>query len=463
MTVSALVEAIRSKQRSSEDITRAYLERIEAVNPKLNAVVHVAADSALRRARQADAALARGERWGVLHGVPVTIKDSFDVAGMPATAGTQGRAAHVPPGDATAVARLRAAGAVVLGKTNLPELSLAFETDNLVFGRTSNPYDPARTAGGSSGGEAAIVAAGGSPLGLGTDAAGSLRVPAHWCGVATIKPTHGRVPTTGIFPPALGPTAALWHVGPIARTVPDLALALAVLSGPDWRDPAAVDVPLGDPAGVAIGGLRVAVHADNGIMRPTPETVAAVTSAARRLADRGVLVTEERPAGIEQTFELAARVFALDGGAGVGQLLHQAGTTKVHPLLSRLGECLQPFVSSTGGDAAAVLAQWGLFKSTMLAFLERYDAILCPVNARPAVAHGTTLDDDVLPGFSYTQTYNLTGWPAVVVRAGTSPDGLPIGVQVIARPWRDDVALALARTLEETLGPWPAPAVSERA
>jgi amidase len=203
-SASELASAIRSRELSSKAIVEAHLEQIAKVNPKLNAIVQLTADSARKEADQADAALARGEIMGPLHGVPITIKDTLETNGVICTGGTKGRANFVPKADATAVARLRAAGGIILGKTNVPELAGAIETDNLVYGRTNNPYDLARTPGGSSGGESAIVAACGSPLGLGTDAGGSIRIPAHFCGLAAIKPTSGRVPRTGQFPLPIG-------------------------------------------------------------------------------------------------------------------------------------------------------------------------------------------------------------------------------------------------------------------
>jgi amidase len=210
-SATPLARAIQARQGSALEVVEAHLQRIADVNPRLNAVVQLPAEAARAQAHAADAALARGEIHGPLHGVPVTIKDAFDTAGIISTAGTLGRAGFIPRQDATAVARLRAAGAIVLGKTNLPELSMACESHNLIYGRTNNPYDLARTPGGSSGGEAAIIAACGSPLGLGTDAGGSLRVPSHFCDIATIKPTRGRVPM-------IGAGGALWHAGPDRET-----------------------------------------------------------------------------------------------------------------------------------------------------------------------------------------------------------------------------------------------------
>jgi amidase len=359
----------------------------------------------------------------------------------------------VPEQDATAVARLRAAGAIVLGKTNVPELSLAFESDNLVYGRTNNPYDLTRTPGGSSGGEAAIIAAGGSPLGLGTDAAGSIRLPAHFCGIAGLKPTHGRVPRSGAFPPPVGLLADLWQVGPLARRVEDLIASLPILVGPDGHDPSVAPVPLHDPASVRMTDLRLAFHTDNGVVAATSEVAAAVRAAAQVLTQAGAAVDEARPTGIERGFELATRLFAADGGAGVGTLLQMAGTSQPSPLLVQLGQVLQaPPLGAA--EFAGLLVEWDIFRAMMLGFMGGYDAIVCPVNAFTALPHGTTWDMDRLPGFSYTMAYNLTGWPVVVVRAGTSAEGLPIGVQIVARPWHEDVALALAQRIEAATGGW---------
>jgi amidase len=457
-SATELARAIRRKEVSSEEVVGAYLKRIEEVNPQLNAVVHLTAESAKREAREADEALARGESKGVLHGVPVTIKDAFETAGVVSCGGTKGRAGFVPEADAEGVARLRAAGAVVLGKTNVPEASLAFESDNLVYGRTRNPYDLTRTPGGSSGGEGAAVASGMSPLGLGSDAGGSIRLPAHFCGVAGIKPTTGRTPRTGHFPPFGGITDALCQIGPLARRVEDLALALPLLCGADWRDPSVVPAPLGDPSEVGLKNLRVAFHTDNGIIAPTPDIAEVVRTAAGALADAGAEVEEVRPPVIEQAYEILLGLFGSDGGASLQMLLMMCGTTERHALMERLLEIMRSRPLSTA-EVAGVVFQWDMYRSAMLGFMEHYDLILCPPCARVAMPHGTSYDEESLPAFSYTMTYNLTGWPGAVVRGGTSPEGLPIGVQAVARPFREDVALAAAAHLETALGGWRRPAI----
>jgi amidase len=456
-SAAALARAIRNKEVSSEEVVNAHLQRIEAVNPRLNAVVQIVAAEALGQARAADAALASGTVRGPLHGVPMTIKDCLDTAGVISTGGTTGRATFVPDHDATVVARLRAAGAILLGKTNTPELTLAYETDNLIYGRTNNPHDLSRTSGGSSGG-AAIVAAGGSPFDIGSDTGGSLRVPSHFCGTATIRPTSGRVPRTGHILPPAGVMDALTQIGPTARYVEDLALTLPIIAGVDWRDPAIVPMPFWDPEQVDLKTLRVAMHTDNGIVSPTSESVETLRAAAAALAHAGMTVTEARPAGIEQTFDLFMGLFAADGGAGIQMLLQMYGTTEVSPAIQGVLELVSANPLSTA-QFGGLIVQLDLFRSTMLSFMQAYDVILCPACAHPAPPHGSSYRAEELRGYSYTQTYNLTGWPAAVVCGGTSREGLPIGIQIVARPWREDVALAVAQYLENALGGWKAPSL----
>jgi amidase len=289
-SATAMAAAIRKREISAYELVRACLTRIEQVNPRLNAVVQVSAKRALQEARRADQALAQGDGIGPLHGVPFTLKDAIETEGVICTGGTEGRAHFVPNRDAAVVRRLREAGAILLGKTNCPELGWAWEADNFIYGRTNNPYDLNLSSGGSSGGESAIIAAGGSPFGLGSDAGGSVRFPAHCTGIASIKPTSGRVPRTGHFPGPGGLLDVLWQIGPLARYVEDLALVLPVISGVDMQDAAIVPMSLGDPRAVDLRRLRVAFHTDNGIVTPSAEIGTAVKSAAVALAKAGIAV-----------------------------------------------------------------------------------------------------------------------------------------------------------------------------
>jgi amidase len=453
---SGMARAIREKKISSAELLQAHVERIETVNSKLNAIVQLPAERVMEEARAADAALARGEIKGPLHGVPVTFKDAIETAGIISTGGTLGRRSFIPQQDAVVVKRLRDAGAIVLGKTNCPEFGWAWESDNLIYGRTNNPYDLSLSPGGSSGGESALIAAGGSPLGFGSDAGGSVRFPANCCGLASIKPTSGRIPRTGHFPGPGGTLDALWQIGPLARKVENLELALKIVAGVDGHDPAIVPAPLGNTATVDLKKLCVAFHADNGIASPEPEIADAVRKAASALSEAGVKVEEALPPGISETFETYRGLFCADGGAGLKALTELAGTQEIHPLLQQALEIQQQHGISMA-DYGALVARWGAFRSTMLGFMERYDGILSPVCSFAGMVHGSTYKR--LPSFSYTMTYNLTGWPAAVVRAANSSEGLPIGIQIAARPWHEHVALAIARQLEEAFGGWQAPAI----
>ncbi len=449
------VAAIKEKSVSAVEVVQAHLDRIAEVNPTLNAVVQIRSEGALADARAADASLARGDSPGPLHGVPMTIKDSIDTADLITAAGTQGRASFVPERDATVVARLRQAGAILLSKTNTPELTLSAETDNLVYGRTNNPYDLARSPGGSSAGPAAIVAACGSAFDLGSDTGGSIRQPAHFCGIAGLKPTFGRVPSTGhIVSYDLGALSPLTQIGPLARHVEDIKLILGVIAGVDWRDPSVVPMPLDDPGAVVLGDLRGAFFTDNGIVSPTPETVQTVVDGVKALAEEGVKLEEDCPAEAASSTEVWRELLVADGGAWIQRILDAAGTTEVHPLVRDRFLGGEPV---SGSEYSSLLTRVDRFRSAMVGFMADYDFILCPANAFPAAPHGEIFAKG--DGYTYTRILNLTGWPAIVVRCGTSPEGLPIGLQVAVRPWREDVAMAVAAILEQAFGGWQSPPV----
>jgi len=456
-SATALAKAIRKKEVSSLEVINAHLDHIESVNSKLNAVVLVLHDSARSAARDADAAVARGDLLGPFHGVPMTVKDAWELEGVISTGGTLGRAAFIAQKDATVIARMRAAGAIPIGMTNVPEFSLAFESDNLVHGRTHNPFDLTRTPGGSGGGGAAAIAAGMSPMEVGADLGGSIRVPCHFSGISGIRPTTGRVPLTGYFPPTFGWVGYITAAGPMARTIDDLAAMLPVLAGPDWVDSCVHEVPLLDPWNIPVKSLRVVFHTTNGIMPARADVAAVVASAAKALESAGASVEEAIPPGIEQCMDIFRGFLTADGGEGLRTLLSMVGTTRTHPLMDAM-------LTMSGEPKSAVFFeelwdQLSIYRSTMLSFLKNYDVILCPVNALPAVEHGSSFNPDIFPGFSYTIAHNLTGWPGAVVRCGASKEGLPVGVQIVARPWREDVALAVAKHLEIAFGGYQRPSL----
>lgn len=455
VTAQQLATLIRQKDASSLEVVNACLARIAQVNPKLNAVVALVAEDARTHAKAADQKLARGEALGPLHGVPMTIKDSLDTAGVVTAAGTRGRKNFIPKEDATVVKRLKAAGAILLGKTNTPELTWAFETNNPVYGVTNNPWEVKLSPGGSSGGATAIVAAEGVPFDIGSDTGGSIRVPSHFCGVAGIKPTSGRVPRTGHVISAEGHLQSFTQLGPIARSVDDLSLILPILSGPDGHDASIVPMPLGDPSRVAIKGLRIAMHTDNGAGAPHAEVARVVTAAAKALESGGAYVESKRPAALDDVLHMDDDLYRADGAASLRRLLAQSGTTEPGPdVIAALDR--KPM---TSGDMSAALERWDAWRGRMLEFLADFDAIVCPPCAFAELPHGASTPAEANASFSYTFAYNMTGWPAAVVRAGTSSKGRPIGVQIVGRPWREDVVLALARQIEQSLGGFQMPPI----
>lgn len=447
-----LAEALRTRQVSSIEVVDACLARIKKVNPAINAVVHLT-DDARERARQADRELSDGVVRGPLHGVPFTIKDSLDTAGVVTTAGTVGWRDRVPPRDATVVARLKAAGGILLGKTNTPEFTWSDETDNDVYGRTSNPYDLSRTPGGSSGGPAAIVAAGGSPFDIGSDTGDSIRQPAHVCGIAGLKPTSGRVPRTGHWPGYQGLFESFTQLGPMARRVEDLELLLPILAGPDGEDPHVAPVPLLASSAVSVGDLRVVAFTDNGIRTPTPETVAAVEAAARALALAGARVERQVPPGLDEAWEAWDGLIKADGFAWLRRLIEAAGTPGWGSYATR--DWISPGEPRPGDELTDLIERADAIRARLLRWVQDVDLIICPAMPQPAIRHGDSSASWF--GDTYSDVHNLTGWPAVVVRGGTSPEDLPIGVQLIAPPWREDLALAGARVVEAASGGWQAP------
>jgi len=454
---AAQARLIRDAEISSAELIDAHLDRIHAINPELNAAVEILEDTARQAARASDERMHRGAPLGPLDGVPFSIKDSIEVAGTVCTAGTLGlRNAPPSTSDATLVARLRAAGAIPIAGTNLPDLLFAFESDNLIHGRTNNPYDLTRTSGGSSGGEAALIAACGSPFGLGSDAAGSVRLPAHYCGIAAIKPTSGRLSRTGHVPPPAGWLEMLWQIGPMARRVEDLRILLPLLLGSDGQDHTVVEMPQWDRSPTCRSDhqapLRIAFFTNNGIAPVTPETATAVHQAANALANAGAIVEERIPPGVDQSYDLEMQLIGPDGGDALRHYLRDIGSHRTQPLLEGWLQKLEPYRTSLNGFAEC-WSRLDQFRAGLFRFIQNFDGILSPVSASPALAHGTSIEDSNFRGFSYTMTHNLTGWPAAVVRFGESSTGLPIGVQIAAHPWREDIALAIAAHLETAVAP----------
>jgi amidase len=428
LSASQLLDRLRRRELSAVEVVDAHLARIAAVNPALNAVVQLTADAARADAQQADAAAARGEWRGPLHGLPFTVKDWIETQGVICAAGYEARRHYTPVADATVVARMRAAGAILLGKTNVT-------VENPVYGRTNNPYNLAYSPAGSSSGEAAIIAAGGSPLGLGSDSGGSIREPAAKCGIAGLKPTTGRVPLTGHFPRINAMNDPRTVIGPLARRVEDLALVLPVIQGMDWRDASVVPMPLADWRGVDLRGLRGVFYTHHQDAAPPAEVVDATRAAARALAAAGVAMEERLPPMVDLSYKITRDYWSRPEPESWDEW--DAGEE----------------TSLTSLEVEQHLFLWEQFRRALIAFMAEVDVILTPAAEMPARPHGAS-DSGRIP---YTLTYSLTGYPAAVVRAGTAADGMPIGVQVVARPWRDDVALAGAYAVQQALGGWQPP------
>ena len=454
-----IASSIREGEVTSLEVVTAYLDRIDEVNPKVNAVVQVARDRSLKEAVSADKTVKDGGPVGVLHGVPFTVKDNIETKGIVCACGTEGLRNNIPQSDATVVSRIRAAGGILIGKTNIPEMGMGYETDNLVYGRTNNPYDLSRTSGGSSGGEASILASGGSAIGVCTDGGGSARWPAHCCGLVGFKPTTGRTPKTGHVPAPGGILNSLWQISLIGRYVEDINLFLPVICGPDHTDSTTVAVSLELDRVVPISEMRIAYFMDNGIVSPRGDISDVIQKCVDELAICGANVVLDRPPVIDQSHEIFWQLMSSDGGLGARDLLKDWGTQNMHYFTSCSLESQSGKAIDTK-NMGVLTNRWDVYRDNMNKFVQQYDAIVCPISTQPANIHGDTYANQEYPGFaemfSYLMAYNLLGWPCGTVRAGSSQEGLPVGVQVVGKPWQEDVVLTILSHLESS-GGWEKP------
>ncbi len=499
LTATELAGMIASGEISSREAVDAHIRRIEAVNPALNAVVVPLFEQARERAAAADAARAAGKSWGRLHGVPITVKESWDLVGTPTTLGLPSRVIHRPEKNAPLVQRLLDAGAVILGKTNLPQMAMANECENPLYGRTVNPFDPERAPGGSSGGEGAIIGANGSPLGLGSDIGGSVRLPANACGISSLKPTSTRLTMLGhaeVFP---GMEAIICQPGPLARSVADLELAMEIFCapGPDQTDSTVPPVPWNSSKTIDVKGLRVAVFDDNGVFTPSPGIRRGVREAAEKLRAAGVTVERWSPPDVAEAFAVYVGILYAEGWDSPKRIVGKDKRWAVLNQFFQLGmipdflmPILIPLLELFGQKSAGRVARasrrldaagyWAItdrrtrYRDRFLNALDagKYDAILCPVDGLPPLKHGASFY--LTQAISYTILFNLLGMPAGVVpmtriAAGEESDrtpssdlavkeairveqgstGMPAGVQIAARHWREDIVLALMKVLEK--------------
>jgi Asp-tRNA(Asn)/Glu-tRNA(Gln) amidotransferase A subunit family amidase len=452
----AVAQLVLLEQRkiSPLELANEHIRQIERLNPALNAIIDFDADEVRNQARKAGA--------GALGGLPLTIKSSIAIKGHRCEIGSVLKRGHVAERDAEAVTRLRDDGAVFLGTTNCPELLMAYETDNLLHGRTSNPWDLSRSAGGSSGGEAAAIAAGLSAGGLGSDSGGSVREPAHFCGICSLKPTPGRVPGRGHNPPNIGPFSTLGAIGPLGRTVADVSLLFKLLAGQDALDPASAPVALrpismDDAKSIPIGWFE-----DDGLVPVTAETREAVREAARELERQGFHLRPFRPAWLEAARELWWKFFVQCGAMFYAPII-RGREEELSPIFRNFLDIARSEPPLTAESLLQAWAECDLVRGRLLAEMREVPILLTPACAVPAFRHGERewMIDGTTVGYldamRYTQWFNVLAAPAAVVPVGRSPEGMPIGVQVAGRPFEDEKVLAVATAIEHGFGYRPPP------
>jgi Asp-tRNA(Asn)/Glu-tRNA(Gln) amidotransferase A subunit family amidase len=463
-TIAEITVSIHSKKISPVEIVDAHLRRIESLQPKLNAFVHLDAGAARAQARAAEAAVTQNQLLGPLHGVPLTVKCCIDVAGWPCPAGSLLRKDYIPRADAPLVSRLKAAGAIFLGNTNTPEFLMAYETNNLLNGKTSNPWNLAYSSGGSSGGEAAAIAAGCSMGGVGSDGGGSIRVPAHFCGICGLKPTPGRISSTGHFPSGAGAFGWIGVVGPMARTVADVRALFEVMAGPDPGDAHSAPVPFRSYSEKDLRATPIGLLQSPALGNATTETRAVVDRAAKLLGNAGFSIEPLELAGLDRALELWWFFF----GPVIAHLLN----TNLSEHESQLSPMLREYLSNATSREPLSLdpfiqacAERDLLREKILRQMNAVPILLSPVSSAAAFRHG---EGNYNSGTGYRDTMrfsqwlNLTGLPGASVPISLSGEGLPIGVQIIGRPFEDELVLAIAEALEHSRGPWqPPPLQSE--
>lgn len=452
-SAAELLRLLNQSRISPLELADEYIAQIERLNPKLNALVDFDAERIRRQVREAERST---EARGPLFGLPLTLKGSISTAGCRCEIGSLINRGHVPTEDAVVVQRLRAAGATLLGITNTPEFLMAYETDNLLHGRTRNPWNLEYSPGGSSGGESAAIAAGLSAGGLGSDSGGSVRVPAHFTGICSLKPTPGRIPGAGHLPPCVGPFSILGAIGPMARTMEDVSVLFEVLSGQDVSDPASPPVGLRGPSLEDLKRLPIGYFEDDGLTPVTPETRQTVQDAVGVLRQQGFDVRPFRPKALEQARKLWWTFFVQCGA------MFFAPSIRGHE--EKLSPIFREYLGFSQGlplTSEQLLTAWAeadVIRGKLLEQMREFPVLLCPVCAIPAFRHGErswTVEGqrvEYLDAMRYSQWFNLLAAPAAVVPVGQSSEGLPIGVQVVARPFEDEVAMGVAAAIDREFG-----------
>lgn len=463
LSLVELARRIGNKEITPQEVLAHHLQRIEKLQPQLNAFAHVDQEGARRQSHAAGEAVLRGDLIGPLHGVPITVKSCLDVTGWPCSAGSLLRKDHRPRSDAALVRRLRAAGAVLVGNTTTPEFLMAYETSNRITGKTSNPWNTDFSSGGSSGGEAAAVASGCSAGGVGSDGGGSIRVPAHFCGICGLKPTPGRISSSGHYPAGNSAFGWLGVVGPLARTVGDVKVLFEVLRGPDPGDALTSPVQLVETVAKPGEKLPIGILEGDGLGRVAPETQIAVRQAAQFLAYQGFELQPFRLNNLERVLELWWSFF----GTVVAEL-YQGEVRGREDLLSPVFRDYLAAAWPPGSQPMSMLQFVGMCtardreRQSILEAMREVPILLSPVSFAPTFRHG---EGSYRSGAGYRDTMrhsqwlNLVGFPGVSVPMNLSSDGLPIGVQIIGRPYEDELVLAIAEQLEAARGPWQAPPI----
>jgi len=454
-----LLVLLRTNKISALELADEYIRQIERLNPAINALVDFDAERLREQARASDHS---ASPKGPLAGLPVSVKSSIAAAGYLCEIGSLVNRGHIPTKDATVVARLRQAGAIMLGTTNCPEYLMAYVTENLLHGRTNNPWNLDYTPGGSSGGESAAIATGMSAGGLGSDSGGSVRVPAHFTGICSLKPTPGRIPGEGHMPPCVGPFSFLGAIGPMARTIDDVALMFNALSGQDLVDPVSPPVALRSPSLAEIKRLPIGYFEDDGLTPVTPETRQAVQDAAQALRKQGFDVRPFRPRGLEQARKLW-ETFFVRCGAMFEEPLVRGHEEQLSPVFQDFLARAHAAPPLTAGELLNAWAESDIIRGKLLAQMQEFPLLLCPVCAVAAFRHAErswTIDGqpvEYLDAMRYSQWFNLLAAPAAVVPVGRSPEGLPIGVQIAGRPFEDEMVLKVASVIDHEFGYVPPP------
>ena len=460
--IKDLQDSIRNKTISVEELTNLHINQIKSVNQSLNAVVQNSFDSAIKTAKFMDNNF-NDSNTKPLFGLPFTLKDSVDTKGIISTWGTEGRTNFIPKHNATVAERLINAGGILMGKTNTPEFTMGGETDNVPYGRTNNPYNLNFTTGGSSGGAAAIISACGSVFDLGTDTGGSIRMPAHHCGISGLKPTFGRVPRTGhAISFDAGPGDLLTSIGPLARFVDDLIPLTNIISGPDNVDPTVVISPLNDPSLISTKNLKVGFYHSTKSISSDNDTKNVINTVCQKLEPIVQSINEIDTTIIERGDSVAGNIANYDKRNYLKQLLDRSNTKTPHRWTKARFDIAEEYNNKSAIDLSELIQQIAMYQSESLSYFDNYDVLIAPVLHKAGFKHGEIMDTSnkdwnyVTKG-TFLRAYNVTGWPVLTLRCGTNTDGYPIGLQIITAPWKDEIALKIGQILEKELGGWIPP------